>query len=128
MVFSGKGKSSKSKDSQNLLSDPEMKDKYINALEKYLTGFVEFIVSDEPITDFGESAEKALKQLTGNVKLEITMRIEATRYVKRGKTVILREALPDSDPESFPSLWFEEFNSSILEDIGNDWISILEEV
>jgi ssDNA-binding Zn-finger/Zn-ribbon topoisomerase 1 len=37
--------------------------------------------------------------------------IWATNYVRRGKMMVLREALPPLDSESWPSLWKEKYGS-----------------
>lgn len=37
--------------------------------------------------------------------------IEATNYVKRNGSIILREALPLSDPDHWVQLWLNEFGN-----------------
>lgn len=52
--------------------------------------------------------------------------LEATQYIRRGGWIILRAALPASDPESWPALWKAKFGTSLLEEIP-DWLEILGE-
>ena len=53
-------------------------------------------------------------KLSGNIRS-----FEFTQYITRGKWIILREALPDEDPESVPALYFEQYGELLPADWRN---------
>jgi hypothetical protein len=37
--------------------------------------------------------------------------VEATKYVKKGIMIVLRDGLSVNDPDSWPSLWYKKYGS-----------------
>lgn len=47
--------------------------------------------------------------------------LQATGYIHRGGRLILREALPDDDPESYPALFLGKYGLPIQAVFGVNW-------
>ena len=113
----------------------DTKDQYTQALEGYLFDFCKAILGDETMSvnnleqmDMGETVEMALRKIRGEAKIEVTMELQLSRYIKRDGRILLREGLADTDPDSWSFQWLERYGSKIDSDIGPDWRDTIEDI
>ena len=98
-----------------------------NELWHLMYELVETVLPGADMDDLPAATERALKKLKGLCKIEVVMTLELSNYVHKGKHFVLRSALPNTDPESWPSQWAKIHESDITDDVGEDWRDAIEE-